>query len=319
MAEGRARLDVSVVIAAYNVEGYIRRAVDSALAQEGVAVEVIVVDDGSVDGTATAAEVPDERVRVLRTPGNLGPSAARNLAIGQARAPWVAILDGDDVLLPGRLSRLIELATASGADIVVDNLEVRRESDGAAYPMYAAEDFGASRVLGLRYFIERNSQFLGGKTMSLGYVKPLISRDFLSRNKLLYDPELRIGEDFMLLADALALGARCVTDLSAGYGYTVRAGSISHRMTGAEAQRIAAGDRRFEQRHDLDAPARRSLARRTAGLRQALAFSEFVEALQQRRFWAAFLMVLRRPVLIWRLRWAIFGRLGGLFKERHYG
>ena len=78
--------DVSFVIAAYNAEATLGRAIDSALAQEGVAVEVIVVDDCSSDATLDVARsYADPRVRVVALQLNRGPGGARNAGLDAAR------------------------------------------------------------------------------------------------------------------------------------------------------------------------------------------------------------------------------------------
>src|SRR5579862_4552583 len=115
--------EISVVIAAYNAEAYIERALRSALSQENVEVELVVVNDGSTDNTlAVASELDDTRVKCLSLVRNSGPSAARNAGIAISSAPWVAIQDADDTLMPNRLARLLERARKAKADIVVDNL-----------------------------------------------------------------------------------------------------------------------------------------------------------------------------------------------------
>jgi glycosyltransferase involved in cell wall biosynthesis len=94
---------VSVVIAAYDAERTLGAALASALGQVPRPAQVIVVDDGSRDGTAAvAASFPG--VQVIRQ-DNQGPSAARNTGIRAASEPWVAFLDADDVWLPGKLGR----------------------------------------------------------------------------------------------------------------------------------------------------------------------------------------------------------------------
>ena len=95
---------VSVVIPAYNYGRYLRDAIDSVLAQTYADLEVIVVDDGSTDDTAQVAHAyTDPRVRyVFQT--NAGLSAARNTGIGEARAPFIALLDADDMWLPEMLA-----------------------------------------------------------------------------------------------------------------------------------------------------------------------------------------------------------------------
>ena len=91
-------IDISVIIAAYNVESYIERAIQSALSQEGVGLEVIVVDDCSSDETVNIVRsIKDKRLVLVQHDVNQGPGAARNTAIEKAKGQWIAVLDGDDV------------------------------------------------------------------------------------------------------------------------------------------------------------------------------------------------------------------------------
>jgi len=95
---------VSVIVPSYNAERFLRAALDSALAQEGVALEVLVADDGSTDGTAAILAGYGDRIRVLRQ-DHRGPAAARNAAAREARGEYVALLDADDRFRPGKLAR----------------------------------------------------------------------------------------------------------------------------------------------------------------------------------------------------------------------
>lgn len=100
MAASRA---VSVVIPCYNAQRYIGATLDAVLAQTGAELEVIVVDDGSTDGSAAlvAREYPQVRL-IQRT--NAGVAAARNAGIEAAQGEWVAFCDADDIWLPGKLA-----------------------------------------------------------------------------------------------------------------------------------------------------------------------------------------------------------------------
>ncbi|MFL5863040.1 MAG: glycosyltransferase [Solirubrobacteraceae bacterium] len=104
---------LSVVIPAYNAAATVRSAVSSALEQTRPVLEVIVVDDGSTDGTSAVVNaIDDPRVRLVsRTNG--GPSAARNTGIAQARGEWVAFLDSDDLWMPRYAERAAAALTAS--------------------------------------------------------------------------------------------------------------------------------------------------------------------------------------------------------------
>lgn len=94
--------DISLIIPAYNAEAFLGEAIRSALGQTVPPREIIVIDDGSTDGTAQAARSFGASVQLLRQ-ANLGVAAARNRGIRAARSPWLALLDADDVMAPDRL------------------------------------------------------------------------------------------------------------------------------------------------------------------------------------------------------------------------
>ena len=99
----------SIVIAAYQAESTVAEAVSSALRQTYPALEVIVCDDGSTDGTAGVLNSFGGAITVIRQ-DNRGEAAAKNLAVRHARGDYVVVLDADDVFLPRRLEALAWLA-----------------------------------------------------------------------------------------------------------------------------------------------------------------------------------------------------------------
>jgi len=101
-------MTISVVIPAYNAAEYIGRAIDSVLAQTRRPDEIIVVDDGSTDDTASIVETYGSQVRLIRQE-NTGVSAARNTGIDAATGEWIAFLDGDDEWLKEKLQLQVEL------------------------------------------------------------------------------------------------------------------------------------------------------------------------------------------------------------------
>jgi glycosyltransferase involved in cell wall biosynthesis len=107
----------SIVMPVFNRRVTVRRAIDSCLGQDFAAFEVLVVDDGSRDGTAEAvAEYSDPRVRLILHAINRGANPARNTAVRASRGEWVIYLDSDDEMLPGCLSRIHQhVATAGDA------------------------------------------------------------------------------------------------------------------------------------------------------------------------------------------------------------
>jgi glycosyltransferase involved in cell wall biosynthesis len=100
---------VSVVIPAYNAERTIRATLVSVLNQTMSDFEVIVVDDGSHDETKSVAlSLGNDRVRVLSQP-NAGHAAARNTGIADARGDYIAVVDADDLWLPHKLERQLDV------------------------------------------------------------------------------------------------------------------------------------------------------------------------------------------------------------------
>ena len=98
---------VSVLIPAYNALRFLPQTVASALAQTWDDFELLIVDDGSTDGTgAWVAQHPDARVRLLEQP-NQGAATARNTGIAAARGEYIAFLDADDLWEPSKLERQV--------------------------------------------------------------------------------------------------------------------------------------------------------------------------------------------------------------------
>ncbi|MEE1675855.1 glycosyltransferase family 2 protein [Agarivorans aestuarii] len=105
----------SVVIPTYNCLGYLKQALKSVEQQNVDALEIIVVDDYSSDGTWQWLQAKQEQMpnlRSIKLTGK-GPAVARNIAIQQAKAPLIAFLDADDIWLAGKLQRQIEFHQAN--------------------------------------------------------------------------------------------------------------------------------------------------------------------------------------------------------------
>ncbi|MFN2316518.1 MAG: glycosyltransferase family 2 protein [Gemmatimonadales bacterium] len=96
---------ISVIIPAYNASRYLAQAIESVRAQEDVAVEMVVVDDGSTDDTAAVARAAGPDIRVISKP-NGGAATARNAGIAASTADLIAFLDADDLWPEGQLARL---------------------------------------------------------------------------------------------------------------------------------------------------------------------------------------------------------------------
>lgn len=122
---------VSIIVPVYNVERYLRRCVDSILAQTYPVLEVILVDDGSPDGCPEICDEYarlDSRVRVLHKK-NGGVSSARNAGLDCVTGEYLTFCDSDDSYMPDWIESLVTAMERSGADVVVGN-NIRVFEDG---------------------------------------------------------------------------------------------------------------------------------------------------------------------------------------------
>jgi succinoglycan biosynthesis protein ExoO len=160
----------------------IEAAIESVFADELVPAEILVIDDGSSDGTIEmVGEMNDERVRLLRTGGHrLGANAGRNVGLDAARGEWVAFLDPDDTWLPGRMSELLRVAHETGANWIADDILV----------VYIDAENRVNGTTSL--FAERGLEVTGIRRLTLedlirydlGVLQPMIKRVILDEPKI---------------------------------------------------------------------------------------------------------------------------------------
>jgi teichuronic acid biosynthesis glycosyltransferase TuaG len=110
---------VSVIVPCYNAEAFLRSTLDSVLRQSHAALELLVVDDRSTDGSPGIVRefaARDARVRLLEMPRNAGgPAAPRNLGVAAAQGRWIALLDADDIWHPHKLEMQLRALAETGA------------------------------------------------------------------------------------------------------------------------------------------------------------------------------------------------------------
>jgi len=124
-------IDVSILIPSYNAEAWIGAAIDSALAQQGISAEIIVVDDGSSDGTLAVVRGFGDRVR-CESLSHAGGNAARNRLLEMSRGCWLQYLDADDYLLPGKIARQFASVSGSESDVSYGPVWVETWKEGRA-------------------------------------------------------------------------------------------------------------------------------------------------------------------------------------------
>ena len=121
---------VSVIVPVYNVAPYLREALDSVIGQTCRDLEIIVVDDGSTDGSGAICDeyLRDPRVHVIHQE-NRGLSGARNAGLDRMTGEYVAFLDLDDAYKPDMIEKMLDALEKSGAEIAICGFESHR-TDG---------------------------------------------------------------------------------------------------------------------------------------------------------------------------------------------
>ncbi len=113
-----SRPRVTIAIPCFNAERWIAACVESALAQTWADKEIIVVDDGSIDGSVAILETFGSRIRLIRT-YHRGGNFARNAALAEATGEWLQFLDADDYLEPEKIAQqFAETADGEAADVI---------------------------------------------------------------------------------------------------------------------------------------------------------------------------------------------------------
>jgi len=209
---------ISVIIPCFNAERTIARTIESALDQE-VEREIIIIDDGSTDGSAAVISSFEPQIRVERRP-NAGVSAARNRGGELARGRFLQYVDSDDQLAAGTLRRRRDALLSSGADVAYTNWQkVLEVADGSSelgevvVPSWGELEKDAEAACA-------DSRFWAPPAAIL-YRRELINRIGFWR------PNLPVIQDARFLFDAAAQGAKFVHVPEIGAIYRVRSKSLS--------------------------------------------------------------------------------------------
>jgi glycosyltransferase involved in cell wall biosynthesis len=275
---------VSVVIAAYNSEATIGAAIASVREQTEQAIEIIVVDDCSQDGTV--AEVlrsvaEDRRVTLVQLSRNQGPGAARNAAIDVATAEWIALLDADDTFQPHRLERLRKLGTQNDADMVSDDV-LLCEDGQPVVTVLPPHLWPEPRQMDVLEFLSGNKGARGQRRILYGFMKPMFRRNFLIRNGLRFPP-LYFAEDYILYLKCLISDARWLVVPEPMYNYRVRGNSLTANFTPEQLASVAAADGEVLNLPAVTAnsPLYRAIRQHKLEVERAVSWMQFVFAVRR--------------------------------------
>ena len=207
-------MKVSIIVPVYNGEKTVARCIDSILRQTLIDIELIVIDDGSVDRTGEICTAyQDNRLHYLRKE-NGGPSSARNMGIALAQGEYIGFVDADDFIVPDMCEKMYVAAKQATADICVCDYEIVFDSGKKENytDLLRAGQFDKQQIRD-----EVLSKFLGhvdpnGNIAKLDWaiIRRFFKREFLMANGILFDDTLSNSEDCLFAYKATYLASTMV-------------------------------------------------------------------------------------------------------------
>lgn len=210
---------ISVIIPVYNAFGFIDNCIKSILNQEEKNFEILLIDDGSTDGSGEKCDnwsTKDARIRVFHKK-NGGVSSARNTGLDNACGEWVAFIDADDEVSPQYLSIPEELL---GCDVILKSFIERTNESDLEFRVSRAEYHGTKSIV--RWFIRGRNNALWDK---------VIRRDIIG--DIRFDSTVSIGEDLLFFASVLPKISWIATCEYGNYIYIRRYSSAMSKSNGS--------------------------------------------------------------------------------------
>lgn len=217
---------ISVVIPVYNAEQFLPACLDSVLHQDYPSFEILVIDDGSTDGSAALIDryaAREPRIVALHQ-RNAGVSAARNRGLTEARGEYIAFVDADDRVTPSYLSHLLSPQT----DLSIAGITLRYEPSGRM------ESHGFDRTRSARTDRERGLLFADAEIhdTTKGPCNKLFRREIIEQHHLRFDPRYSYGEDHLFVLEFVKHCHSIAQIAHTDYLYIHRptAASLTHRL-----------------------------------------------------------------------------------------
>ena len=209
---------ISVLVPVYNTNQYLPRCIDSILGQSFTDFELLLIDDGSTDGSAKICDAyaeKDSRIRVLHKE-NGSVSSARNLGLNEAKGEWVVFVDSDDWISDNCIKLLTEPLRNKEFDIVVGDYRIIGEFP---YNLELSLPEGAYHETGITH------TFCNGGIYIMSWNK-LYRKEFLLKNQLAFE-EGKVHEDEILAFEISCLEKSFYVVKSVTYYYRIRENSIA--------------------------------------------------------------------------------------------
>ena len=220
------KCDVTIGIPVYRSEAYIRRTLESALAQTYTSIELLLIDDAGRDGSLSIMKEIQQKhqrggaVRIISHDRNLGVSASRNQIIEEAKGEYLYFMDSDDTIAENTISLLIENGRQYDAEIVFGSYEkIETSGKRMVYQYPSLQLLGKDKLAEYAY-----RKYGGLQASSCNY---LIKTTLLRQNNLRFI-DTNYWEDLAFTFDLVTYVSRAVLLPDITYTYMCREGSLSH-------------------------------------------------------------------------------------------
>lgn len=218
---------ISVIVPVYNAERYLERCVNSILSQTYRHLEILLVNDGSTDGSPQICErlaETDGRIRVFHQE-NKGEGGARNAGLSAATGAWIAFVDSDDTVHPQMMERMIQSAQAHNSDVTVCSF-VYVDEEGGKLP-WKTPSFAGSKAASSR---EAQKAFLTTHNIEGFAWNKLVRRTLYQKENIAYGTDRTGYIDINTSFRLLCMANRVAFVDEALYDYYQLAGSLEHRF-----------------------------------------------------------------------------------------
>lgn len=222
---------VSVIIPVYNIMPYLEKCLDSVISQSMQEIEIIVVNDGSTDGSDIIINrygEMDNRVRAIHKT-NEGVVQARISGIEAATADYVLYLDGDDFLEPNALKVLYNEAIQTNADIIVSDFWCYEPLSGKKYSSVIKSEFPQTTTI--EYL---NAAFHGKAYWAVWTY--LFKRSFYEKSQISHYKDISFGEDILFTTQLFLQNAKFSKITAFTVNYVQRDTSLSGKKTYSDKQ-----------------------------------------------------------------------------------
>lgn len=214
-------MKVSIIVPAYNISSYLPACIESVLAQTFTDFELILVDDGSTDDTLSVCNSyskRDERIEVIHKI-NGGVSSARNSGIDASHGEWIAFIDGDDIIEPDYLEKLLSLSDTESVDLVCCNLDIINLNQRVSQHPFSTLRICSSIDICDSFFSDQTV-----KTQFYGPYNKIIRKSVIGSLRF---RELALGEDVLFAFELLCKIRQVALIPYTGYHYIKRENSAT--------------------------------------------------------------------------------------------